>query len=155
LKLLIITVNHKVTGLTIDCLQSLAGEICGLAGAKVAVVENGSGDDAAERIRQAIAAHAWDPWVDLIPISVNLGFSGANNLAIRKAMASANPPEYVLLLNPDTIVQPGSIAALVRFMDERPEVGIAGSRLEYPDGRAQGTPFRFQGIASEFDRGRA
>src|SRR5438270_3682212 len=57
-----------------------------------------------------------------------------------------------MLLNPDT-KQPGSISALLRFMDERSEVGIARSSLEYPDGVEQGTPFRFQGIAPELDRG--
>ena len=155
MKLLIVIVNYKVTELAIACLQSLAQEIDATADAKVVVVENSSGEDAETCLRHAIAANSWDAWADLLPGFVNLGFSGANNLVIRKALATADPPRYVMLLNPDTIVQPGSISALVRFMDERPEIGIAGSRLEYPGGGAQGTPFRFQGIASEFDRGAA
>jgi len=38
-------------------------------------------------------------------------------------------------------------------MDAYPKVGVAGSRLEWPDGSPQGSPFRFQGIATELDRG--
>ena len=41
----------------------------------------------------------------------------------------------------------------MRFMDRHPQVGVAGSRLEWPDGSPQGSPFRFQGIATELDRG--
>ena len=68
-------------------------------------------------------------------------------------MASPIRPEYVLLLNADTIVTPDAVSRLVRFMDQNPLVGIAGTRLEYPDGRPQGSPFRYLSIASEFDRG--
>jgi len=153
LKLFIVAVNHKVTDLTIACLRTLSREVPRIPGATVAVVENGSGDGAEQRLRETITMNTWDLWMELIPVSSNLGFSGGNNLAIRKAMASADPPQYVLLLNPDTLVPPGAVSALVSFMDEHPDVGIAGSRLQYPDGRGQGTPFRFHGIASEFDRG--
>ena len=66
---------------------------------------------------------------------------------------SENPPEYVLLLNADTIIQEHALAVLVEFMNSHPGVGIAGSQLVSPDGGAQGSPFRFQGIVSELDRG--
>jgi len=152
-KLLAIILNYKVADLTIGCLRSLAREIPGIAGARVVVVENGSGDDSAERLRESILAEGWDGWVELVPLTQNLGFTRGNNLIIRRAMSSADPPEYVLLLNGDTVVAEDAIGRLVRFMDENPQAGIAGTRLEYPDGRPQGSPFRFLSIASEFDRG--
>ena len=68
-------------------------------------------------------------------------------------MASPDPPEYVLLLNADTVVAPDAISRLVRFMNEHRQAGIAGTRLEFADGRPQGSPFRFPSVASEFDRG--
>jgi GT2 family glycosyltransferase len=68
-------------------------------------------------------------------------------------LGGENQPQYVLLLNPDTIVQPGAITSLLQFMDENPKAGIAGSRLEDPDGTAQSSAFRFHSITSEFERG--
>jgi GT2 family glycosyltransferase len=56
-------------------------------------------------------------------------------------------------LNADTIVQDGALEALVDFMDRHPRAGIAGSKLVYPDGVVQGTPFQFLSIGSEFQNG--
>jgi len=152
-KLLVIILNYKVADLTTGCLRSLAPEMTAIAGSRVVVVENGSGDNSAERLRDSIVAEGWDTWVELAPLTQNLGFTRGNNLIIRRAFSSPNPPEYVLLLNADTVVAENAISRLVRFMDENPRAGIAGARLEYPDKRPQGSPFRFLSIASEFDRG--
>jgi len=83
----------------------------------------------------------------------NRGFTGGNNLAIRAALASPDPPEYVLLLNADTIVQDGALEALVDTLDYHPQAGIAGSMLLSPDGKVQASPFRFTSVASELDHG--
>lgn len=153
MKLLVIILNYRVTDLTIACLQSLESEVPGVPDTLVAVCENGSGGDAPERLSAAIVQHGWQSWVELTTVFPNLGFTGGNNVIIRKAMASADPPEYVLLLNSDTVVLPGALSSIVAFMDAHPRVGIAGSRLECPDGSHQASPFRFHGIASELDRG--
>jgi len=57
------------------------------------------------------------------------------------------------LLNPDTVVLPGGVEALVHFLEEHPAVGIAGSRLQDPSGAPQVSAFRFAGVASELARG--
>ena len=59
----------------------------------------------------------------------NRGFTGGNNAVIRPALESRDPPEYVLLLNADTLVKEHALDALVAFMDAHPKVGIAGSML--------------------------
>jgi hypothetical protein len=153
MKLLVVILNYHVTDLTIECLRSVAPEISSVPGMKVAVCENGSGGDAEARLRDAIAAGGWDSWAELTAVHPNRGFTGGNNIVIRQWMASADPPEYVLLLNADTLVRPGAFRALVDFMDTHPDVGVAGSRLEWPDGSQQSSPFRFHGIVSELDRG--
>jgi GT2 family glycosyltransferase len=153
MKLLIVILNYRVTDLTIDCLRSLAGRIDRVPGARVALCEHGTGGDALERLERAIDEKGWRPWVDLSEVTPNRGFTGGNNIVIRAALASADPPEYVLLLNADTIVQDGALEALVQFMDGHPRAGIAGSMLLSPEGEVQASPFRFQGIATEFDRG--
>ena len=153
MKLLVVILNYKVTDLTIDSLKSIEPELSRVPGMKVAVCENGTGADAERRLRDTIAVQEWGDWVELTTIFPNRGFTGGNNVILRKWMAVPDPPEYFLLLNADTIVQPGAFESLVRFMDAHPEVGVAGSRLEWPDGTPQGSPFRFPGIASELDRG--
>lgn len=153
MKLLVIILNYRVTDLTLDCLKSIVPEIPSVPGMKVAICENGTGGDAEQRLREAIASNGWGDWAELTAISPNRGFTGGNNFIIRKALASADPPEYFLLLNADTLVHRSAFEALVRFMDTHPQVGIGGSRVEWPDGTPQGSPFRFQGIATEFDRG--
>jgi N-acetylglucosaminyl-diphospho-decaprenol L-rhamnosyltransferase len=136
MKLLIVILNYRVTDLAIDCLKSLEAEVPSLDGVKVGLCENGSGGDAEERLRKAIANHGWGAWVELTAVSPNRGFTGGNNIIIRKALAG-DPPEYFLLLNSDTIIQRGAIARLIEFMDRSPRAGIAASRLENPDGSEQ------------------
>jgi len=153
MKLLVVVLCYKVPDLTIDCLRSLEAEIPRIPGAKVGLCENGTGPDAAETLRRAIEENGWESWVDLTVVEINQGFCGGNNLVIRAALESDDPPEYVLLLNADTIVQERALETLVAFMDENPKVGIAGSQLLSPDGEVQASPFRFFGIATELDRG--
>ena len=153
MRLLVVILNYRVTDLTIDCLKSIAPEIPSIPGMKVAVCENGTGGDAEKRLQETIDEHGWAPWVNLTAISPNRGFTGGNNVVIRKWLATDDPPEYFLLLNADTLVRPGVFTALVDFMDEHPHAGIGGSRLDFPDGSPNGSPFRFSNIASEFDRG--
>jgi N-acetylglucosaminyl-diphospho-decaprenol L-rhamnosyltransferase len=151
MKLLVVIVNYRVAHLTIDCLHSMAEEIGNVPGTHVAVCENGTGDDSVERIQKAIKDNGWEPWCTLTAINPNLGFTGGNNVVLRPALASADPPQYVLLLNADTIVRPNAFKALVDFMDEHPKAGIAASRLEDPDGTPQRVAFRFPSPMSEFE----
>lgn len=151
MKLLVVIVNFRVAPLVVDCLQSIVEELAGVPGTRVAVCENGSGDNSGETIRTAIAANGWQTWCSLSVSETNLGFTGGNNVLIRPALQSDDPPQYVLLLNPDTVVRPNAFKALVDFMDQNPTVGIAGSRLEDPDGTPQRSAFRFKSPLGEFE----
>jgi GT2 family glycosyltransferase len=153
MNLLIVVVNYKVTDLTIDCLKSVAREIASVPGARVALCENGTGAEDERRLRAAIDANGWGEWCKLTAVMPNRGFTGGNNVVLKPALESSDPPEYVLLLNADTIVLPGGLSELVKFMDEHPQVGIAGSRLEAEDGTPYVSAFRDHTITNEFDRG--
>src|SRR6516165_10079082 len=122
MKLLIVIVSYRITDLTIDCLRSLSAEIGRVQGTRVAVCENGTGGDAADRLRCAIEENGWGSWVDLAVIYPNRGFTGGNNAVIRPALESDDPPEYILLLNADTIVLEHAFDSLVAFMDAHPKV---------------------------------
>lgn len=153
MKLLIVILSYRVKDLTLECLRSLSSEISGVEGARVVVCDNGNTDDTGARLREAVDKNAWQNWAEVTSVYPNRGFTGGNNYVVRAALDSKDPPQYVLLLNADTLVLPNALAALVKFMDEHPTAGIAGSRLEWPDGSIQASPFRFQGVASELDRG--
>jgi GT2 family glycosyltransferase len=152
-KLLVVIVNFRVAQLVIDCLHSLVAELASVPSVRVSVCENGTGDDSAKRIQRAIDDNGWQTWCTLTSLEVNLGFTGGNNVVIRPALESSDPPEYVLLLNPDTVVRPNALRALVDFMDHNPRVGIAGSRLEDPDGTPQRSAFRFKSALGALEEG--
>lgn len=153
LVLLIVILNYRTPDLTINCLRSLVGEVQSLPGIRVIVSDNASGDGSVEKIAAAIDTEGWGDWVSLMPLDRNGGYAFGNNAPIRAALQLPAPPPYFLLLNPDTIVRPGALQALVDFMNSHPDVGIAGSRLEDPDGTPQCSAFRFHTVLSELDSG--
>jgi N-acetylglucosaminyl-diphospho-decaprenol L-rhamnosyltransferase len=144
-------VTYRSADLTIDCLSSLEAErVTPGVHIRAIVVDNASGDD--EAIAKAIGKHGWWSWVTLVTAPKNGGFAYGNNLAIKYAM-SDGPPQYVHLLNPDTVVRKGAIGELVRFLEAHPDVGIAGSSYETLDGSPWPTAFRFPSLLSEFESG--
>lgn len=136
MRLCIVIVNYRTPGLVLDALDSLEGQVeAGLD--EIVVVDNGSGDDSAERLERAIAARGMLRYCRVIRSPRNCGFAAGNNCAIRAVEAN-----YYLLLNSDTIVRKGAIQSLLSQMQAHPGVGIAGPRLEWPDGTPQVSCFR-------------
>lgn len=93
---------------------------------EVFVVDNASADGSVEMLRESF------PQVQIIENSKNIGFARANNQAIERTKG-----RYLLLLNPDTEIKADALKVLVKFMDEHPEAGAAGSRLINSDGSIQ------------------
>jgi GT2 family glycosyltransferase len=93
---------------------------------EVIVSDNGSTDGSVEWIRTQF------PSVRVIENRANLGFAKGNNAGIREASG-----EYVLILNPDTIIHPGSLDRWIEFADRHPEAGAFGCRVHNPDGTYQ------------------
>ena len=148
---LVVIVNYKSSGMAVDCLASLEGELAALPGARVGLVENASGEGG--ELAGALDDRGWRDWVELIEAERNGGFAAGNNRAIVPAMTREGSPRYVLLLNPDTYIRPGAVKELLAFMDANPGVGIAGSRLEDPDGSPQRSAFRFPTVLGELEGG--
>lgn len=125
----VIILNWNTRDLLRDCLSSLhpfSSEW------EVLVVDNASTDGSVALVQNQF------PAVQLITSTANCGFAAGNNLGLR-----ASTGRYVLLLNSDTLVMPGALTALVRFMDEYPAAGAVGPRLLRPDGTPQ--PYAFGG----------
>lgn len=146
-----IIVNYRTVGLAVEALRTLASPNERLG--RVFVVDNGSGDGSAERLAAAIRAEGWQNWAELIRVATNRGFSAGTNVGIRHAMNNAEPPACILLLNPDTMVRADAVRALFEFLRRHPRAGVAGSRLEDPDGLPQRSAFRFPGVLSELEGG--
>jgi GT2 family glycosyltransferase len=144
-------VSYQSAALTIDCLRSIASERSTPdINIRVIIVDNASGD--APAIAEAIEANAWSSWVTLVQSPRNGGFGYGNNLAFARACDDRRP-EYFHLLNPDTVVRPGAISALVRFLETHPDAAIAGGSFENLDGSDWPFAFRFPSIFSEIDSG--
>jgi GT2 family glycosyltransferase len=150
--LAVVILNYNTRALLHDCLLSLDPSRHNLS-MRVIVVDNASTDGSAEMVRRDF------PAVELIANRANVGYSAGNNVALRAlgfsdtpgaaqrtdGLVSTSPgqgsvtrssalPRYALLLNPDTLVPPGALAAMVCFMDEHPAIGAAGPRVRRPDG---------------------
>lgn len=145
----IIIVNYRTSGLVIDCLRSLAQELAELPKARVIVVDNNSGDDSVEKLAAAIERECWSSWASMMPLSQNGGFAFGNNACMRIAMQTAGQLDYLMLLNPDTVVLPGAVKSLLSFMDAQPKVGIAGSMLKDADGQVDSSAHIFPSPLSE------
>ena len=122
MKLSVVIVSYNVRNYLEQCLQSVQRALEGIEG-EVFVVDNHSDDDSVVTVREKY------PWVRLIENQENLGFSKANNQAIRQSQA-----DYVLLLNPDTVVVEDTLRGVLTFMDEHPKAGGAGVMMCYEDG---------------------
>jgi N-acetylglucosaminyl-diphospho-decaprenol L-rhamnosyltransferase len=147
-KVLIIIVNYKTGELVVDCLNSLKKIINSTV--EVIVVDNFSKDTSINLIEAWISEHNH---VYLISATENLGFSGANNLAIESAKNNGFIADFVWLLNPDTLVSENALQSLVSFIQKNPQIGIVGSKLMDREGYIQCSAFRFHSIFSELDDG--
>jgi GT2 family glycosyltransferase len=119
----VLVVTYRCREAARACLASLAAGSSSLD-VEVVVVDNDSRDGTVEMIRAEF------PDVRLVALDENVGFAAGVNRAAEEAGG-----EYVLLLNPDTVVHEGALDNLVRFARARPEHGLYGGRTLDPDGR--------------------
>jgi GT2 family glycosyltransferase len=126
--------NYNTRAELARCLDSLARTSRDVS-CEIIVVDNGSHDGSADMVREQF------PDVTLIDAGANLWYSGGNNRGIQAARG-----EYVLLLNPDTvIVEP--LGRIVDYLDAHPGVGAVTAQERFADGRVQFTASRLAGYA--------
>jgi len=115
-----LVLNWRRPGDTVDAVRSLLDS--NHPGLSVLVVENGSGDDSAERLRRELPGG-----VELLINDENLGFAGGNNVGIRRALEAG--ADYVFLLNSDARVTETTVGGLVEALQSRPDAGAAGPAI--------------------------
>lgn len=126
-----VVVSYNVRELLIACVASLveareAGELH-----EIVVVDNGSSDGSPHTIRARF------PDVRVIDAS-NRGYGAGANVGIAETAG-----DYVLVLNPDTVVPQGTVRALAEYLDDHADVAVVGPLLRYPDGTVQSSARRF------------
>jgi GT2 family glycosyltransferase len=120
----VVIVSWNVRELLRGCIESvLSGHGPSV---EVIVIDNASKDGSAEMVKGRF------PEVDLVASESNLGFSRANNVGLERASG-----RYVFFLNPDTLLRNGTLAQMVRVLEEDRGVDMVGPRLVFPDGTTQ------------------
>ncbi|MBL7103339.1 MAG: glycosyltransferase [Bacteroidales bacterium] len=132
MKLSIVIVNYNVKYFLEQCLHSVRRAIEG-TDSEVFVVDNNSVDGSVTMLQEKF------PDVITIANKENSGFSKANNQAIKKARG-----EYILLLNPDTVVEDDTFVKIIQFMDEHPDAGGLGVKMV--DGKGNFLPESKRGL---------
>ena len=130
LKLSVIIVNYNVKYYLDQCIRSVLRAFEEMnTPAEIIVVDNHSVDGSVDYLEQRYPQKLF-PMVRFVRSAHNLGFARANNIAIRQSRG-----EYVLLLNPDTIVGEDALKASVDFMDAHEDAGAVGVRMLGAQGR--------------------
>jgi len=120
----VVIVTHNSAGYVGACLDAL-GPACEGVTTEVLVIDTASGDETLTRLERR-------PGLEILALGANEGFARANNRGIRRARGAT-----VVLLNPDTVARPGSLAELHRFLTAAPRRGAAGPRLVTGEGKLQ------------------
>ena len=134
MRLAVLVVSYNTRDLTLDCLASLRKHE---PEARVVLVDNGSTDGSVEAIQRL------HPEVDLIESGQNLGFARANNLAYQQVMTNDDDqPQYVCLLNSDTVLHDDALTQCCNRMDDAFWLGALSPRLFGTNGKEQRSAHR-------------
>ncbi|MEX2315023.1 MAG: glycosyltransferase family 2 protein [Thermomicrobiales bacterium] len=157
-----IIVNYRTPDLTANAVEHVRASVLSGRNLSILIVDNGSGDGSSERLALQF------PDLPVIASARNLGFAGGNNLAIRSLLDQIPPhvdrhDTFILLINSDVEVEPGTIATCVDFMRANPHAGVVGPKVILPDGKLdlacrRGFPtparsfWKLTGLAKRFPR---
>lgn len=146
----VIVVNYRTPELAIDCLASLETERRLVPGLHVVMVDNDSPDDSMDRISAAVTDRGWGDWCTVVSSGRNGGFAFGNVAGLEHLRSLGPLPEFILLLNPDTVVEPAAVRTCLDFAAAHPKAGIVGCRLVDEHGSAFVSAFRFPGVLTEW-----
>ncbi len=128
MRIAVVIVNYNVKDLLVSCLASLQASLAGIS-SEIIVVDNDSTDGSIDYAEPIF------PGVRFIRLGNNLGFGRANNIGFREALEKG--AEYILCLNPDTLISEDTMRVMLDYMDAQPNVGLAGCKLLNADGTFQ------------------
>ncbi|MEL6417065.1 MAG: glycosyltransferase family 2 protein [Pseudomonadota bacterium] len=139
-------INFRTGDLTLQCVQSVLGDMEGING-HIVIVDNLSEDGSAEQIADWIAGQPADLPVTLVRSETNSGFSGGHNQGFGAVEA-----EFYLVLNSDAVLRPGFLRRILTAARANPDHGFFAPQIAYDEGGIQDSCFRFPGPLSELVR---
>jgi len=139
-ELSVIIVSYNVCNLLIDCIQSVIATTIG-PNYEIIVVDNASADGSVDAVKKSF------PHIRVIANNRNVGFAEGNNEGYENSSG-----DYVLILNPDTVVKSGAIRLVLEFMKNTPDAGMAACRLLNGDGSLQKSIRPFPTIKEHLSR---
>lgn len=128
----VIIVNFNSKDYLTKCVQSV---LASTVPVEVFVIDNGSEDESLSILKNAMGC---EPRLHLTENKENLGFARANNEVMPMTKS-----EYILFLNPDCVIKPNTIEAMMEVMDSNPEAGMAGCLIRNPNGSEQAGSRRY------------
>jgi N-acetylglucosaminyl-diphospho-decaprenol L-rhamnosyltransferase len=135
----VVVVSYNTRELLRTCLQSVVSTLDPSIRYEMIVVDNASEDGSVAMARDQF------PGVRVIANVDNRGFAAGSNQGLEQSTG-----HHIMLLNPDTVVMPGALQAMMTTLEGRVDVGVVGPKLVYPDGRLQHSAFRFPSLAMIF-----
>ncbi len=146
----VIIVNYGTADLAANAVRSL----CALPELdrpiEVHLVDNASPSDDATVLRELHRSENWGTDVTLHLEATNHGFGRGNNVVLEKLLARADPPKFIMLLNPDAVLKNNAPDILAQFLEAHPDVGCAGAQICKPQEGPVSAAFRFPTALVEF-----
>lgn len=147
----VIIVNYGTADLALRAAASVLAQPLPGRALHVNILDNASPGDDARILAREIAAHGWQDRVTLWPEPVNHGFGRGNNRVLVELSRLPDPPAYVLLLNPDAVLEEAALPRLAALLDRRADVVGVGAGIAKPDGHPVTAAFRFPSFLGEFE----
>lgn len=151
-KILTVLLNYKTAEMTLKAAEAALRELEPLQG-ELVIVDNDSQDGSFEALTEAAEAKGWlkGGRTRVVQSGHNGGFGAGNNVGFRAGLSDGTAPDYLYVLNSDAFPDPGSIKALLDYLEANPKTGFAGSYIYGEDGEAHRTTFRYPSVLSELE----
>jgi N-acetylglucosaminyl-diphospho-decaprenol L-rhamnosyltransferase len=135
----VVIVSYNTRELLRTCLQSVVSTLDPSVCYEMIVVDNASADGSVAMARDQF------PGVRVVANVDNRGFAAGSNQGLEQSTG-----HQIMLLNPDTVVMPGALQAMMTTLEGHSDVGVVGPKLVFPDGSLQHSAFRFPSLAMIF-----
>jgi len=145
-----VIVNFRTPASTVEAVTAVLRELEGFEEPRVIVVDNDSQDGSLDQLKKVFVDPVWGDRVTVVNSGHNGGYGYGINVGVRQLLALPRSPRLVYVINPDAVVDPGSLKRLVSFMDEHPDAGLLGCHIYSPSGE-EVKAFRFPSFWGEFE----
>ena len=143
----VVIVNYTTASLAAEAVRSvLAQDMASV----VHLIDNASPGEDAAQLATLHKDEGWGAQVVLHLEDTNHGFGRGNNVALDALLAADNPPDHILLLNPDATLMPGALEKMTAFLDATPKAGCVGAQISKPQTGPVTAAFRFPSVVTEF-----